>query len=85
MIVIQSFLTVLLYAFIIIMLIRIVFSWVSPFPNNPVSRFAWVITEPILAPIRRVLPAMSGIDLSPMVALIAAYLLIAFLGDLGPR
>jgi YggT family protein len=81
MIVIVSFLTTLLYAFIVIMLIRVIFSWVSPFPTNPVSRFAWVITEPILAPIRRLLPAMAGLDLSPMVALIAAYLLIAFIGD----
>jgi YggT family protein len=83
MTIILSFLTSLLYVFILIMLIRVIFSWVSPIPTNPVSRFAWVITEPILGPIRRLLPAMAGFDLSPMVALIAAYLLIAFIGGLA--
>src|SRR4029077_14106334 len=78
-------LTTLLYAFIILMLIRVVFSWVSPFPTNPVSRLAWQATEPVLAPVRRRLPPMSGIDLSPMVVMLAAYLLIAIIGNLGVR
>jgi YggT family protein len=78
-----SVLTTLLYVFIIIMLIRVVFSWVSPFPTNPVSRMAWQITEPVLAPVRRRLPPMSGIDLSPMVVLLATYLLIAIVGNLA--
>jgi YggT family protein len=81
--VLVSFLTTLLYVFIIIMLIRVVFSWVSPFPTNPVSRMAWQITEPVLAPVRRRLPPMSGIDLSPMVVLLATYLLIAIVGNLA--
>ncbi len=80
-----SVLTTLLYAFIILMLIRVVFSWVSPFPTNPVSRLAWQVTEPVLAPVRRRLPPMSGIDLSPMVVMLAAYLLIAIIGNLGVR
>jgi YggT family protein len=80
-----SVLTTLLYAFIILMLIRVVFSWVSPFPTNPVSRLAWQVTEPVLAPIRRRLPPMSGIDLSPMVVMLGAYLLIAIIGNLGVR
>ncbi len=80
-----SVLTTVLYAFIILMLIRVVFSWVSPFPTNPVSRLAWQVTEPVLAPVRRRLPPMSGIDLSPMVVMLAAYLLIAIIGNLGVR
>jgi YggT family protein len=80
-----SILTTLLYVFIILMLIRVVFSWVSPFPTNPVSRLAWQVTEPFLAPVRRRLPPMSGIDLSPMVVMIGAYLLIAIIGNLGAR
>jgi len=80
-----SVLTTLLYAFIILMLIRVVFSWVSPFPTNPVSRLAWQVTDPVLAPVRRRLPPMSGIDLSPMVVMLAAYLLIAIIGNLGVR
>ena len=68
-----------LYVFIIVMLIRVVFSWVSPYPTNAVTRFAFRITEPVLAPIRRMLPPMSGIDLSPMVVMLGAYLLISIL------
>jgi YggT family protein len=71
-----------LYVFIIVMLIRVVFSWVSPYPTNVVTRFAFRITEPVLAPIRRMLPPMSGIDLSPMVVMLGAYLLISILHNL---
>jgi len=56
-----------LQIFLVVILIRVVFSWVSPVPTNPVSRLAWQVTEPVLAPIRRRLPLMSGIDLSPLV------------------
>ena len=83
--VLVSVLTTLLYAFIILMLIRVVFSWVSPIPTNPVSRLAWQITEPVLAPVRRLLPPMSGIDLSPMVVMLGTYLLIAVIRNLGVR
>ena len=69
-------------AFLIIVLIRVVFSFVSPFPTNPVSRFAWRVTEPILAPIRRLLPPMSGLDLSPLIVWLVAIVLIQFLGSL---
>jgi YggT family protein len=77
-IVVQLLINVL-YVFIIVMLIRVVFSWISPYPTNPVTRFAYRITEPVLAPIRRILPPMSGIDLSPMVVMLGAYLLISIL------
>jgi YggT family protein len=68
-----------LYLFIIVMIIRAVFSWVSPVPTNPVSRFAWQVTEPVLAPVRRWIPPVSGIDLSFIVVILIAYFLIAAL------
>ena len=78
-------LTFVLQAFLIIVLIRVVFSFVSPFPTNPLSRLAWQVTEPVLAPIRRLLPPMGGIDLSPMVVGIGAIILISVLNNLaGP-
>ncbi len=76
-------LTFLLQVFLIIVLIRVVFSFVSPFPTNPLSRLAWQITEPVLAPVRRVLPPMSGLDLSPMVVGIGAIILISVLNNLA--
>ena len=79
---IVTLLTYVLWAFIIILLVRVAFSWVSPYPTNAVSRFAWQLTEPILVPIRHRLPPVSGIDLSPMVVMVVAFLLIGALDSI---
>ena len=78
-----SFLYLLLEAYLIVILIRVVFSWVSPVPTNPVSRLAWQLTEPVLGPVRRRLPLMSGIDLSPLVVWLVAIILIGVLRTIG--
>jgi YggT family protein len=83
MFLIASLLIYVLYAFIIVMLVRVAFSWVSPYPTNSVSRFTYQLTEPVLAPVRRMLPPVSGIDLSPLVVTLAAYFLIAALRNIG--
>lgn len=49
---------------------RVIISWINLSPDNPIVVLLYGITEPILAPIRRVLPSMGMLDLSPMVALI---------------
>ena len=49
---------------------RVIMSWVSPTGDNPVTRFLEQITEPILAPIRKVVPPLGMFDLTPMIALI---------------
>ena len=55
-----------IYQFII--LVRVLLSWIPNIDyNNPVVKFLYDITEPVLAPIRRALPPMSGIDLSPII------------------
>ena len=71
-----------LYALIILILVRVVFSYTSPYPNNPVYLFVFRVTEPILGPVRRRLPPVSGIDLSPLVVTVGAYFLIAALRNL---
>ena len=78
-----GFLYLLLEAYLIVILIRVVFSWVSPVPTNPVSRLAWQLTEPVLAPIRRRLPPMSGIDLSPLVVWLVVIVLLGVLRQFG--
>ena len=78
-----NFLYLLLEAYLIVILIRVVFSWVSPVPTNPVSRLAWQLTEPVLAPIRRRLPPMSGIDLSPLIVWLVVIVLLGFLRQFG--
>jgi len=78
-----TFLIYALYAFIIVLIIRVLFSWVSPAQTNPVSRLAYQLTEPVLAPVRRWIPPVSGIDLSPLVVWLVAYFLIAALRSVG--
>jgi YggT family protein len=62
-----------LYSFVI--LVSVVLSWVQLPPNNPIVRVTNTLTEPLLAPIRRLLPNMGGFDLSPLVLLLALRLL----------
>jgi YggT family protein len=81
--VIASFLTLILWAFVIVTFVRVAFSWVSPYPNNRVYRLAYQITEPVLAPVRHRLPPVSGMDLSPLVVTVACYFLINALGYLS--
>lgn len=80
---IVTVLIVLLYAFIVVMLVRVAFSWISPYPTNAVSRLTFRLTEPLLAPVRRWIPPVSGIDLSPLVVTLVAYFLIAALHNIG--
>jgi len=61
-----------------LILIRALISWVSPDPYNPVVRFLYRTTEPILTPIRRLMPRM-GIDLSPIIAFFVIIFLKSFL------
>lgn len=68
-----------LYTYVIIA--NVILSWLIGFNiingYNPVVRSFWqattAVTEPLLAPIRRMLPAMGGLDLSPIVLLLGCY------------
>jgi len=48
---------------------RALLSWLRISYYHPVARFLIQITEPVLAPLRRFIPPMGGLDLTPMVAL----------------
>ena len=61
-------LLVQLYSFLL--LARILLAWISLSYSHPVMRFLWDVTEPLLAPIRRRLPAFAGLDFSPIVAVL---------------
>ena len=50
-----------------VILARVLMSWFNPNPNNPVVDAIYRLTEPVLGPIRRLLPSMGGFDLSPLV------------------
>lgn len=64
-----------------LIIIRALLSWVNPDPFNPIVGFLRMVTEPILAPIRRFLPFSFnfGFDLSPLIAILALVFLKSFL------
>ena len=54
----------------IVVLAAVVMSWVQADRRHPLVQWVYSMTEPVLAPIRRVLPPLGGLDLSPMVLLV---------------
>ncbi|MCF7872843.1 MAG: YggT family protein [Candidatus Omnitrophica bacterium] len=64
-----------------LILIRALISWVNPDPYNPIVQFLYKTTEPILYPIRKLLPQglRFGIDISPIIAFLAIIFLRSFL------
>jgi YggT family protein len=73
---VNLFLTVYMW----IIIARAVLSWVSPDPFNPIVRFLYRVTEPVLRPVRGWLPTYQiGLDLSPMIVLLGIYFLQQFL------
>jgi len=63
-----------------LIIIRALISWVNPDPYNPIVRFLYKTTEPLLAPFRRLMPAYTiGLDISPIFALIFIWFLKLFL------
>lgn len=67
-----QFIQLVFTAFSVLLLARILMSWFNPDPSSPIVRFLYNVTEPVLAPVRRVLPPAGMLDLSPMVVLIGA-------------
>ena len=74
---------------IIAILASAVLSWVAPNNYHPAARLVNGVSEPMLRPFRRIIPAMQGIDLSPILALLALNLIIRLavhpLMDLGKK
>lgn len=83
MFVIVTVLIYALYALLIVVFIRVALSWINPYPTNSFSRIVYRITDPILLPIRRWIPPVSGLDLSPLVLTLAILLVIAGLRSIG--
>ena len=72
-----TFLGLLLQILWLAILVRVILSWFPVDPSNPIIRIVWDVTEPILAPFRRVIPRIGMFDLSP----IAAMLVIQFISQ----
>jgi YggT family protein len=73
-------LATLLNIYMWIIIIRALISWVNPDPRNPIVRFLYNATEPLLYRVRRAVPAIAGgIDLSPIIVIVGIQFLQAFL------
>ncbi|MCY4073264.1 MAG: YggT family protein [Chloroflexi bacterium] len=61
----------------LILLARVLMTWIPNLDySNPIARFLYQATEPVLAPIRKALPQMGGIDLSPLVVFLGISVLM---------
>ena len=73
----------LLQLYIIIIFVRVILSWFPISPDSPIAsiyRFVYAVTEPVLGPIRRVMPGIGfggmGLDLSPIIVLLLLQLIL---------
>ena len=75
----RSLICDLINLYVIVIIVRIVLSW---FPMSPgsfleqVNRVLRAVTDPVLLPIRRIMPSMGGLDLSPMIVILLARVLV---------
>ena len=69
------FLSRLIDLYSLIVLVAVLLSWTNADRRNPLAAIVYSLTEPLLAPIRSVLPPMGGLDFSPMVLLFALQIL----------
>jgi YggT family protein len=80
LIAVASALNVVLILYMWLIIARAILSWVSPDPRNPIVRFLYAATEPLLYRIRRSVPAVAGgLDLSPLLVIAVIYFLQLFL------
>ncbi len=71
---------IILNLYMWILIIRAVLSWVNPDPYNPIVRFLHNITDPLIYRVQRILPLQfGGIDLTPMVIIVAIIFLRSFI------
>lgn len=71
----ENFLALLLQILLMAIFVRVLLTWLPIDQNNPIVRVLFDVTEPVLAPFRRIIPRIGMFDLSP----IAAMLIIQFI------
>lgn len=70
---------VVCWVYIVAIVLTVIMSWIAPNVYSPATEIAHVLTEPVLRPIRKVLPAMAGFDFSPMLALLGLFMIVSML------
>lgn len=69
----------IIYVYIFIILIQVIISWINPGTYNPITVLLYQLSEPVLKPVKRMIPPAGGFDFSPLVVLIGLQLLIILL------
>ena len=77
---VRKLLIALLLTYFVLIIARVIISWFANQSRHPLIPLIYQLTEPVLRPINRVLPALGGVDLSPLFALIALRALLLLLG-----
>ena len=67
---IADLIALLLTVFLVAVIIKVILSWVNPGHSNPVIGLVDKIAEPVLRPVRKFIPSIGGLDLSPMIAIL---------------
>lgn len=73
-------LATLLWTYFFLIIAMVILSWFGGRVRHPIIPLIYQLTEPVLRPFRKVIPAIAGIDLSPLFALIAIRFLLLLLG-----
>ncbi|GIX30910.1 MAG: membrane protein [Porticoccaceae bacterium] len=58
----------------------VILSWVAPHSGHPAARLLWRLMEPVMAPFRRILPPLAGVDLSPILLFVVLNMFRILLG-----
>ena len=77
MVYLLSFLYILLQVLLVAILVRVVLTWFPVDPSNPIIRLIYEVTEPVLAPFRRVIPRIGMFDLSPIAAMLVIQVILS--------
>jgi len=72
---IPEMISLIINIFLFAILIQVIVSWINPGSYNPVIGLIHSLTEPLLSPVRRWMPDMGGLDLSPMVVMVGLVVL----------
>ena len=77
-----NFIVLLVTVMWLLVFARVILSWTNPRGGGGLVAFVYQVTEPILAPIRRVLPPTAGVDWSPLVAMLILGVILRLVGGL---
>jgi YggT family protein len=77
---IKKLLITLLITYLVLIIARVLVSWIAAQSRHPLIPLIYQLTEPVLKPFSKLLPPLGGVDLSPLFALIAVRFLLLLLG-----